>query len=73
MASTQERLIGAAPSSGKVLYIGHELRHSTQWGRMREMIEEGVIGAAQYATIDCVTVRCAPDSKLTIAGRVPRA
>src|SRR5262249_26704885 len=31
---------------------GHELRHSTQWGRIRQIIEEGTIGAAQYATID---------------------
>src|SRR5262249_15530562 len=44
-------LIDAACSSGKILYIGHELRHSTQWGRMRTMIEEGSVGTALYATI----------------------
>jgi len=45
-------LIDVARSSGKILYIGHELRHSTQWGRMRGLIEEGSVGTAQYATID---------------------
>src|SRR5258708_6259859 len=45
-------LINAARSTGKVLYIGHELRHSTQWGRMRSLIEESAVGTAQYATID---------------------
>ena len=45
-------LISAADASGKTLYVGHEARLSGQWGRMRELIEEGVIGRAQYATID---------------------
>jgi predicted dehydrogenase len=45
-------LIDVARSSGKILYIGHELRHSTQWGCMRSLIEEGSVGMAQYATID---------------------
>jgi myo-inositol 2-dehydrogenase / D-chiro-inositol 1-dehydrogenase len=55
MAATQadcRTLIDHARSTGKVLYIGHELRHSTQWGRMRGLIEEGSVGTAQYATID---------------------
>jgi myo-inositol 2-dehydrogenase/D-chiro-inositol 1-dehydrogenase len=45
-------LIELAQTTGKTLYIGHELRHSTQWGRIRGMIEEGMVGDAQYATID---------------------
>jgi myo-inositol 2-dehydrogenase / D-chiro-inositol 1-dehydrogenase len=45
-------LIERAQASGKVLYIGHEARLSTQWGRMRELISEGLIGRAQYVTID---------------------
>jgi predicted dehydrogenase len=45
-------LTAAARSNGKILYVGHELRHSTQWGRIRSLIEEGAVGTAQYATID---------------------
>jgi len=55
MTATQadcRTLIDLARSSGKILYIGHELRHSTQWGRMRGMIGEGSVGTPQYATID---------------------
>lgn len=45
-------LIHTARSANKVLYVGHEFRHSTQWGRMRRLIQERVIGRAQYVTID---------------------
>src|SRR6266853_5426347 len=45
-------LIGLSRSNGKILYIGHELRHSTQWGRMRGLVEEGAVGTPLYATID---------------------
>jgi len=45
-----DRLIAAA--RGKTLYVGHEFRLSTQWGRMRELITEGAIGRPLYCTID---------------------
>lgn len=45
-------LVGIARASGKVLYAGHEMRHSTQWGRIRQIIEHGDIGTPGYATID---------------------
>lgn len=45
-------LIEIAKQSQRLLYVGHELRHSTQWGRIRQMIESGEIGHAQFATID---------------------
>src|SRR6266446_3956759 len=45
-------LIDLSRSNGKILYIGHELRHSTQWGRMRMLVEEGAVGTPLYATID---------------------
>jgi myo-inositol 2-dehydrogenase / D-chiro-inositol 1-dehydrogenase len=45
-------LAGLATSTGKVLYVGHEMRHSTQWGRMRSLIEEGAVGTPQYVTVD---------------------
>ncbi|MGH9660332.1 MAG: Gfo/Idh/MocA family protein, partial [Bryobacteraceae bacterium] len=37
---------------GRVLYVGHELRHSPQWGGMRRAIERGEIGRPLAATVD---------------------
>ena len=51
MATTVEdcdRLIAAARTSGRVLTIGHELRLSAQYGRVKEMIDAGQIGVPQY-------------------------
>lgn len=50
MATTLEgcdRLLAAARRSGRVLSIGHELRLSTQWGRVKALIEAGDIGAPE--------------------------
>ena len=46
-----DRLIEAADASGKVLTIGHEFRLSTQWGRIKSLIDEGAIGAPLYAMV----------------------
>ena len=46
-----DRLIAAADKSGKVLTIGHEFRLSTQWGRIKTLIDEGAIGAPLYANV----------------------
>jgi len=46
-----DRLNEAADASGKVLTIGHEFRLSTQWGRIKTLIEEGAIGAPLYAMV----------------------
>jgi len=46
-----DRLNAAAEASGKVLTIGHEFRLSTQWGRIRTLIEEGAIGSPLYAMV----------------------
>ena len=51
-AAECQSLITHANAARRILYVGHELRHSTQWGRMRGLIEEGSIGSAQFATID---------------------
>ncbi len=51
MAATGEqcdRLLAAARRSGRVLTIGHELRLSTQWGRVKAMIDAGDIGEPVY-------------------------
>lgn len=46
-----DRLIAAAQGSGKVLTIGHEFRLSTQWGRIKTLIQEGAIGSPLYANV----------------------
>src|SRR5499427_369111 len=51
MATTLEdcdRLISAARTSGRVLSIGHELRLSAQYGRVKELIDAGEIGTPRY-------------------------
>jgi myo-inositol 2-dehydrogenase/D-chiro-inositol 1-dehydrogenase len=44
-----DRLLAAARASGQVLTIGHELRHSAQYGRVKAMIDAGEIGTPTYA------------------------
>jgi myo-inositol 2-dehydrogenase/D-chiro-inositol 1-dehydrogenase len=46
-----DRLNAAAAASGRVLTIGHEFRLSTQWGRIKSLIDEGAIGAPLYAMV----------------------
>src|SRR5215467_4554959 len=51
MATTLEdcdRLIAAARASGRVLSIGHELRLSAQYGRVKDLIDTGEIGTPRY-------------------------
>lgn len=51
MATTLEgcdRLLAAARASGRVLTIGHELRLSAQYGRVKALIDAGDIGVPQY-------------------------
>jgi myo-inositol 2-dehydrogenase / D-chiro-inositol 1-dehydrogenase len=52
MATTVEdcdRLVRAARASGRVLTIGHELRLSAQYGRVKALIDAGEIGTPTYA------------------------
>jgi len=44
-------LIDAADRSGKVLTIGHELRLSSQWKKLKDIIDEGEIGKPMYALV----------------------
>jgi myo-inositol 2-dehydrogenase/D-chiro-inositol 1-dehydrogenase len=50
-AADCDALVAAARASGKVLTIGHELRLSTQWGRIGALIAEGAIGRPQHVNI----------------------
>jgi myo-inositol 2-dehydrogenase/D-chiro-inositol 1-dehydrogenase len=44
-----DRLLAAARGHGRVLSIGHEFRLSTQWGRLKALIDGGEIGEPLYA------------------------
>lgn len=51
MATTLEgcdRLLAAARRSGRVLTVGHELRLSEQYGRVKALIDAGELGVPQY-------------------------
>lgn len=47
-----DRLIAAARRSGRVLSVGHELRLSTQWGRVKALLDAGDIGAPMCAVVN---------------------
>ena len=44
-----DQLIDAANRNCKVLTIGHELRLSSQWTRVKKIIDDGEIGRPLYA------------------------
>lgn len=44
-----DRLLAAARVSGRVLTVGHELRLSAQYGRVKALIDAGDIGTPVYA------------------------
>ncbi len=45
-----DRLIDAAAANERVLSVGHQLRLSTQWGAVKQLIEAGEIGRPRYAS-----------------------
>ena len=47
-----DKLIALARSQQKLLAIGHELRFSSLWGQVRQMIDAGEIGEPRYAMIE---------------------
>jgi myo-inositol 2-dehydrogenase/D-chiro-inositol 1-dehydrogenase len=47
-----QQLIGLAKERGRVLAIGHELRFSSLWGKVKELIDAGTIGDPLYALIE---------------------
>ncbi len=46
-----DRLIAAARASGRVLSVGHEFRLSTQWGTIKQLVDQGEIGEPMYALV----------------------
>ncbi len=47
-----DRLITAARRSGRILTVGHELRLSMQWGRIKALIDAGDIGEPMCAVVN---------------------
>jgi myo-inositol 2-dehydrogenase/D-chiro-inositol 1-dehydrogenase len=47
-----DELIALARQQGRVLAVGHELRVSSLWGRVKELIDAGAIGEPLYALIE---------------------
>ncbi len=47
-----DRLIDMATSRNRLLAIGHELRLSSLWGLVKNMIDDGFIGEPQYALVE---------------------
>jgi myo-inositol 2-dehydrogenase / D-chiro-inositol 1-dehydrogenase len=45
-------IVAGARDHGVHLAVGHELRLSSQWGRIKEIIEAGTIGAPQYVLVE---------------------
>lgn len=51
-AAECDALIAAARRAGRVLSIGHELRLSAQWGRIKALIDAGEIGEPAYMLLE---------------------
>lgn len=47
-----EEIVSLASKHQRILAIGFELRMSRLWARMKQMIDEGAIGAPQYCLIE---------------------
>jgi len=47
-----EELNAIARARGRVLAVGHEMRQSTLWGKVKALIASGVIGDPLYALIE---------------------
>lgn len=45
-------LIRLAKEHDRVLAVGHEFRLSSLWGKVKELIEAGYVGEAQYALVE---------------------
>ncbi|MBL9210774.1 MAG: Gfo/Idh/MocA family oxidoreductase [Opitutaceae bacterium] len=47
-----QAIVAGARRHGVHLAVGHELRLSSQWGLIKRIIEQGVIGAPQYVLVE---------------------
>ncbi len=46
------RLVELARSQNRLLAVGHELRMSSLWGRVKQLVDDGAIGTPQYALVE---------------------
>jgi myo-inositol 2-dehydrogenase/D-chiro-inositol 1-dehydrogenase len=47
-----DELIGLARARGRVLAVGHEMRLSSLWGRVKALIDGGAVGAPRYVLVE---------------------
>jgi myo-inositol 2-dehydrogenase/D-chiro-inositol 1-dehydrogenase len=47
-----DELVNLAAARGKILAVGHELRLSPLWGKVKQMVQEGAIGDPLYVLIE---------------------
>lgn len=47
-----DAILAAERESGRLVSVGHELRQSVQWGRVKALVEEGAIGDPLYLNIN---------------------
>lgn len=47
-----DQLVELAETQQRVLAVGHELRLSSLWGQVKQLIEEGIIGRVQYVLVE---------------------
>jgi myo-inositol 2-dehydrogenase/D-chiro-inositol 1-dehydrogenase len=47
-----DELVSLARERGRILAVGHELRMSSLWGKVKHLIDEGTIGEPLYAMIE---------------------
>lgn len=45
-------LVDLAASKQKLLAVGHELRLSSQWGHVKQLLDEGVVGRPLYVLVE---------------------
>ena len=58
-----EQLIELAKRKNRLLAIGHELRLSSLWGKVKEMIDTGSIGDPLYHSLNCGATLIAREAK----------
>jgi myo-inositol 2-dehydrogenase/D-chiro-inositol 1-dehydrogenase len=47
-----DALVDLAHKQGKLLAIGHELRLSSLWGKVKELVDAGAVGQPQYVLVE---------------------
>jgi myo-inositol 2-dehydrogenase / D-chiro-inositol 1-dehydrogenase len=47
-----DELIALAQRKGKMLAVDHQMRLSSLWGKVKQLIDEGVVGVPQYVLVE---------------------